>query len=408
MGATGLLRRHRAFRRLLLAQSISLLGDAFNTVALMGLVFGRTHSGTMVAWTLVAEALPGLLLAPLAGAWIDRWPRVRVLVISDLVRAALVLLFLLADRWILLALVAKALLSVASVFFVPARKALLPSLLAGADLGRANALDGIVFGAAGILGAGLGGVISAVLGHDLAFVLNALSFVLSAAVLRGLDVEDRPRPADGGPSPSLRESVRGGWSIVTHSPVVAALIAVGVSWGIVGGAYRVLLPVYALDVFDSGQTGLGLLYATQGLAVVVGGWIVAEKIGDDTRQMKRVFGLAYLAQGLFYIAFSLAGSLASGLVWLFAMRLAGGLIIPLDTTLLQREVPARAHGRVFALHAATYGSVMQLAMLATGAWLESASPARVGVTFGAVCTGVSLSWIALGAAGRLRGVEKAH
>ncbi len=183
-----LLRGNPAFARLYGAQLASFAGDWFATVALLGLALELTGSATLASMVLVLQTGGFAAAAPLAGILADRLDRRRLLVAVDLARVPVALAFLLArdpeTLWI--AFVAVAMLAVGAALFEPTSSASLPNLVAPKDLPAANVLIGSAWGTMLAVGAGLGGLVAATLGRDAAFVINALSFLLSAWLIIGI------------------------------------------------------------------------------------------------------------------------------------------------------------------------------------------------------------------------------
>ncbi|MBI2570360.1 MAG: MFS transporter [Candidatus Schekmanbacteria bacterium] len=393
-----LLAGNASFRRLFAVHAISILGDWFNTIALLGLVYGNTGSPLLIGLLFICEALPALVLAPFIGGVVDRCDKRRLMVSADLARAVLVLGYLLAARWLPVVFVIRVVMSVCSGLFNPARQAALPVIARREQLLTANALMTTAWGVIAVIGAALGGLLAATLGREVAFVLNSASFVISAVLVSRVAIAPA-RDADAGqrgePLAGQRVTGTAAARFILREPVVLGLIAAGLSWGVVGGAYHLLVPVFSADVFRAGDSGLGVLYASQGLGVVAGSWVVGRYLSGAARAMKIAFGVAYVGQGLSFMLFANAGSLLTGAAILVVMRAFGGVIMALDTTLMQLHTPASMLGRVFAIHYALFGAVTQMSMLATGLLLRGFSPAQVGSAFGAFCLPVALTWFAL-------------
>lgn len=183
-----------AYRRLWGARTVSQAGDVAQFTTLALLVFHLTGSGLGVSGVVAAEIAPVLLLAPAAGALVDRLPRVQVMVGADLVR--LVLAGTLAV-WHSEVIVVYALafgLSAGSVFFNPAASSLLPTLVEDEELVAAN--SGIWSAAVlvQVLVAPAAGLLAVTAGFGWAFAANAVTFGLSAVLLRGLRAQEAPRP----------------------------------------------------------------------------------------------------------------------------------------------------------------------------------------------------------------------
>lgn len=178
------------FRRVFLAQSVSVFGDGITPVALTFAVLGLTGSGTDLGLVLAAQSLPLAALALVGGVWADRLPRQKVMVASDLTRAAVqtvaaVLLLSGAAQIWQLALLA-ALHGAAEAFFRPAAGALLPQIVPGASLQRANALMGMSDNFGWMVGPAVAGTLVAVVGAGGAIAVDAATFLVSAAFLSGV------------------------------------------------------------------------------------------------------------------------------------------------------------------------------------------------------------------------------
>ena len=185
VGYLEVLRDNRNFRFLWLGQVVSQLGDWFNTIALYTLVLNLTGSGRDIGLVLVARFLPGVVFGPLAGVIADRFDRRRVMIVSDLLRAVVVLGFLFVRRpehlWLLYTLIV---LEIAlSTFFEPAKTATIPTVVAGRELFVANAISSVTWSAMLTLGAALGGIVTGLFGTRAAFIVDSLTFLLSATLI---------------------------------------------------------------------------------------------------------------------------------------------------------------------------------------------------------------------------------
>src|SRR4026209_2623241 len=196
-----LLRRNQSFRRLWFGQVISELGNWFNFIAALGLVRVVSNAAPEVTTLiLLCRLVPFTLFSPLAGAFVDRWSRRTVMIVTDLLRVVVALGFLLVrrpqDLWI--AYLCTALLSFFGTFFEAAKNAAVPNITGERDLLAGNAL---MFSSRFLLmslGAALGGWTSARFGYQAAFIINAVSFLLSAySVWLVPEEETRQSPAAG-------------------------------------------------------------------------------------------------------------------------------------------------------------------------------------------------------------------
>src|SRR3712207_48524 len=192
-GSGDSLLRNVRFMQLWVGQGTSFMGDAVSMVALVVLVVQITGSASAVGGALVARLLP-TLASPLAGVLADRLDRRAVLVASDLARAVLVLGMIFARDLIVL-YVLVFLMGLARTLFNPTIRAAFPSVVGRGDLTRANGLISGTFGVSETVGPALGGVLVAAVGVNAAFVLDSVTYLISAALLSRVPM---PRSEAGG------------------------------------------------------------------------------------------------------------------------------------------------------------------------------------------------------------------
>src|SRR5580765_9095462 len=185
---TQLLRGNRNFRRLWLAQIVSEIGDWFYTLSIYTLLLQLTGRASSVALALVLQVLPQTFVGPTAGVVNDRLKRKRVMITADLIRAVIVLSMLLVRSREMVWLVYPLLLleTIMAAFFEPARSSVIPNITSREDVIVANTLGSTTWSMNLVLGATLGGIVAALLGRDAVFVLNALSFLISALFITGM------------------------------------------------------------------------------------------------------------------------------------------------------------------------------------------------------------------------------
>ena len=368
MQAVALLRRNGDFRRLFLATISSLLGDWFTFVAVSGFVAERTGRPGLVTLVYAASVLPILFLSPLAGVVADRWDRRRLMVAADLARVVPSLGLLLALHLgdVGLAIGCVMTLSALSAFFEPAAAAATPNLVEPEDLGVAQAAMGSLWGTMLFLGAAAGGVVAATLGRQASILIDAASFVVSAALLAGIR---RPLRVGAARRDTVLAHLREVARFIRSSRRVQALIVTktGVSLGngIVG-----LLPMYALSRFGAGDAGIGALLAARGLGALVGPFVAQPLVGRDPRRLLVACGAAILTYGVAYLFLPFTWSLVPALVCIALAHTGGGAQWMLSTYGLQLATPDEVRGRVLSLDygIATFG--IGLSALAAGGAAE--------------------------------------
>jgi len=237
------------------------------------------------------------------------------------------------------------------------------------------------------LGAAIGGVITGWFGTDVAFILDALSYLLSAALIFSVRLPKRPRRVRQklGISKALgiSDTVEGA-RYVKNRPRVLALLMVKPAWGL-GGGILTLLAVFGERIFPVGKsaaTGIGVLFAARGIGTAVGPIVARRIAGEGNRRMQITIGIAFLIGGVFYAAFGAATSFIFALIVLGIAHMGGSILWVFSTVLLQRSVEDAFRGRVFAAELALLTLTMAASNYVTGELLDRFGiPARV-VTIG--------------------------
>jgi MFS family permease len=382
-----LVRRNRNFRLLWMGQIVSQLGDWFSSVALYALLFDLTGSSAAVASLMVAQILPLAMVSPTAGVVVDRVDRRRVMIAADLVRAALVLGLTLVrtESSVWVAYVVTALAVGATGFFEPARSAAMPSIVRREDLVAANALSTGTWSVMLAVGASAGGLVAATLGRDAAFLLNAVSFLLSAVCLWAMRVPARAdAPGERGGWHGLVEGLR----YLGDEPAVRRIALVKGGWAVVGGAL-LLLAVFGDTIFrvgGSGDAGIGILYAARGIGAGVGSLAVTTVLHHSESGMLKWIRVSYFAAGASYATLGLAPTIwwAAGTV--VVAHAFGSVLWVATNVLLQRAVPDAFRGRVFAAELMALSAVQAVSTYLTAAALDGgiATPRTLAVLIGAL------------------------
>lgn len=374
MGYVGLVRGNASFRSLWLGQIVSLLGDWFNLIASASLVAELTESGLAVSGLFVVRMLAPFVISPIAGVAADRYSRKRLLVLADLGRAITVLGFLLVRDvghiWLLYTLTAVQL--GISGFFFPARNAILPDVVSPRELGTANALGSATWSIMLALGAALGGVVAGEWGIYPAFVIDALTFLVSAAFISQITYTLAPAPneSEGVLGAAIRQYVEGLRYLRRHSDILIIALHKAAIAGIVSGPLQVIQVVLAEQVFvigAGGGTGLGLMYAVAGVGTGVGPIIARRFVGDRDRPLRIaiVLSYAFTAWGAFFM--SPLSSFAMVLVGTLLRAIGGGINWVFSAQLLLQLVPNRVRGRVFSTEFALF-TLMNAIGAAVGGW----------------------------------------
>jgi MFS family permease len=396
-----LLRRNRNFRLLYIGQTISQLGDWFNTVAVYALLLDLTGSATAVAWMLIVQMLPIALVGPLAGVVVDRVNRRRIMMAADLVRGCVILGLLLVRRadqvWI--AYVVTALAVTAQAFFEPARTATIPNVTSADELLPANALSSATWSAMLAIGASVGGLVTAAFGRNVAFAVNAASFFVSCVFIASTRYDSTPpvrARLKGWAALTGASDLADGVRYVRASSHVAALMFVKAGWGLAGGIL-LLLTIFGQRVFPVGGSaaaGIGVLYGARGIGAALGPILLRFILGQKPAALRRAIGPAYFVIGVFYAALSGAPGLFTAAVCVLLAHFGGSILWVFSTVLLQLEVPDAFRGRVFAAELALVTLTSSASSYLTGHALDGgASPRSVSLWLGALFFIPGILWL---------------
>jgi MFS family permease len=354
------------FMQLWVGQGISFVGDAVSTVALVVLVVQITGSASAVGGALVARLLP-TLASPLAGVLADRLDRRVVLITSDLVRAVLVLGMVFARDLVVLYALAF-LMGLARTFFNPTIRAAFPSVVGEGDLTRANSLISGTFSISITAGPALGGLLVASSGVSAAFLLDAVTYLVSAAFLSRIPL---PRPQRDSREGFVQE-LRTGLSYLAGARVPLAIV-VGAFLTILATDIATPAQVFlAKETFGAGDVGYGLLVSLWGVGMVAGSALTAV-LGDRVNLIPLYFF------GIFVWALALAGTGLSPtfIIALGALTLAGvsnGIDNVATDTILQKQVPDVLLGRVFSIRFLSYSIGEALAYPTGGLIMDAIGP----------------------------------
>jgi len=387
-----LLRRNGEFRKLYLASMISLGGDWFLLVALFGLALELTGSAVSVAVLIASQELPFFLMSPVGGVLSDRLNRKTVMVASDVARAILVLGFLFVEdvgtMWIAYLLLA--IVSSFAAVFDPSSSAALPNLVDRRDLATANALSGSLWGTMLAVGSALGGIVAAAFGRDAAFLIDAASFGVSAVLIARIHrpfSEERSGNVETNVVRATVETAR----YARRDHRVLALLSVKAGFGLAGGAIA-LIAVFAEKEFGAGEIGIGVLMAGRGVGALIGPFIGRRVMGPEDR---RLFSAISIALVVFGLGYALLGAMPS--LWLGALavgigHLGGGAQWTLSSYGLQRIVPDRIRGRIFAFDFSMITLSFTASALVTGWAAERFGPRPAVVVLGAVAVSWAGMW----------------
>ena len=377
-GYIELVRGNVNFRRLWAGSIVSLLGDWFNTIALYVLITELTGSPLALGGVFITKMLPWALVSPLAGALTDRYSRRLLMIGSDLVRAVVVLGFLLIDTaaevpWLYVLIAAQV---VVSAVFQPAKSASIPNITTPRELLTANALLSATWSTMLAVGAALGGLAAEVLGLEAVFLIDSVTYLVSALFIYGTTI---PQETEAGEQSLMRSAVREiveGWQHLRARPRIGRIALAKATWAVAGGGLVYMVALVGNAVAPQAMAaGVGVLFMARGIGTGIGP-VVARGVFTREEHWPAVLGGCIAFCGAGYVAIGYAPWLATtaGLSLLCGLLVlahaASGANWVLATVLLQKRTADRFRGRVFGTEWMLVMATEALSILAASLLLE--------------------------------------
>jgi MFS family permease len=326
---------------------VSSVGDWVNFVAMMALVYHVTHAASAVALVRFAHAGAILLIAPLAGVLVDRWNRKWTMVSSTFVAGVLVA-SLAVYHPVSYVYVVYAGITAALAFFNPARMATLPRIVQSAELAAANALSNITSTVTIVLGASIGGVVTALLGPATAFWLDAASFLIIALLVSRLPIVLIPEPkvSHSRVITTVWGELLAGYRTIWQQRAVLAVVLGSAIFVFAPATVYTLAVVFVEGTLHSGATGYGVVIAGMGIGSLAGAvWAMQH---SSHMRHERVFAASGIIMGAGIVGLALSRSVVAATVLYGVAGLGSMLNAVAGATIIQQRVANDYQGRVFA------------------------------------------------------------
>lgn len=333
-----------AFRKLWLAQMVSIFGDFLALYAVLSMMSFRMHaSAQAITLVTVFFLLPMAFVGPLAGVFVDRWNPQRTMVISDLVRCVLALgLVWSRAPWHIYAIFFA--LSTFSSFFMPARSVVMPQIVPMEGLLSANALIQQTTQMLQIASPALAGALVGWTGPASCYFLDSASFLFSGVMIAGMAIPPRPAHANQQVQSVLRDLSSGVRFILGH-PVLSFVI-LSISAGTFAiSAFGSLTAVFVRDVLHSGSYLFGALGSSIGIGMLLGGAAVAQ-IARRIPQKAHLVNGGILTCGLFIGLIALVPNDVAAVAGCLGLGVGAAMLMIAAMALMQGQVPAELRGRV--------------------------------------------------------------
>lgn len=374
--------RHRNYRLYFTGQSISLIGTWMQQMAISWLTYRITNSVFMLGLVGFLGQIPSLFFTPFAGVFADRYSRHRILIITQALE--------MAQAFVLAALIMSGAVSISHIiiltiflgivvaFDAPARHAFVVELVSKKeDLSNAIALNSLVFNAARLIGPSVAGILVALMGEGMCFLVNGVSYI--AVIFALLSMNITPRIMKGEAKPII-QGLKEGISYIMERPAIKVIMLTTALISLAGMSYVVLMPVFAKDILGGDSGALGYLMGASGLGALLGALYLASR--KTIEGLGRISFFAANIFGLGIIAFSF-----SRILWfsMLALVFTGfGMMAQMasNNTMLQTIVHDDKRGRVMSIFMAAFMGMVPFGSLLAGSLAHTFGAPNTLLIFG--------------------------
>ena len=369
--------RYRNFKVFFIGQGISLIGTWMQYVAMSWLVYRMTNSALMLGVVGFASQIPAFILSPFTGVLADRHNRHKILLFTQALAMlqAFILAFLTLTGNIAVwhIVVMGIFLGCVNALDIPARHSFILEMVEGKEnLGNVIALNSMMFNMARLIGPSIAGVLIAIAGEGVCFLINAISYIAVIASLLAMKMparDNEKREADYSMFEDLREGFNYAFGFV---PIKAILFLLGII-SLMGMSYAVLMPVFAKDILHGGPHTLGFLMGAVGIGSLAGTIYLASKKNIIT--LGRMLPAAAGIFGLSIIIFSFSHNLVFSLTLLFFSGFGIMVQMAASNTILQTIVDDDKRGRIMSFYTMAF-----MGMAPFGSLFSGMLASRIGVS----------------------------
>jgi MFS family permease len=368
--------RYRNYRLYFGGQGISLTGSWIQQVAMGWLVYRLTHSAFHLGLVAFFAQVPVFFLSPLAGVLADRWNRLRIMLVAQTL--AMIQAFVLAilmfthaiAPWHLLPLAF--ILGVANAFDAPARHSLVVQVVERKeDLGNAIALNSAMFNGARLVGPPVAGILVALVGEGVCFLINAISYLAVIFALLAMKLE--PRTGMQRLQANIWHELKEGFAYTFGLKPTRLIISV-IAWvSLFGMSYNALMPIFVSQTLGGGAHSLGFLMGATGCGALLGALFLASHQGTRGIEKRLVNGSVVFSLGL--VAMSLARTFWLAMPILFLIGLGMMVQMASANTYLQHVVHDDKRARVMSIYVMAFMGATPI-----GSFLVGILASSIGVT----------------------------
>jgi MFS family permease len=375
------------YRRLWLGQIVSVVGDKINQIAMAMMVYAITGSMLQMGLMLGITFLPAAIFGVFAGVYVDRWDHRTTMLWADVARGLLVLAIpFVVPFGLYWAYLIAFLVATIALFFLPAKRAVIPDIVPAEHLMAANSLDNASESVAELVGLALGGVLMTLLQYRGAFIADAITFLFSALMIYSMAYRRVPS-GEASAVRSVMAEAREGLDFIWNSNVLRELMAIYIPAAVLGSAAISICYALALVRYDKGAPGLALLDGAIAVGALIGALAVARS-GPSNPGLKFLFGTAAFGASLMLI--SLAATIWVAVVLFVIGGVANMWFFIPATTIMQSHANVELRGRVMAALTTATRLAMVVGLVGAGALADRTSIPLLTAVTGAAAVVVAL------------------
>lgn len=377
--------RSRNYQLFFVGQGISLIGSWMTQLATVWLVYGLTSSPLMLGIVGFIGQIPSFILTPFGGVLVDRFPRHRILITTQILAmlqslslAALALSGIIQIWHILILSFVQGVILAADA---PARQAFVTELVERPeDLANAIAINSTMFNGARLIGPAIGGLLIAKVGEAYCFLIDGVSYIAVIFALLAMRLKPKKLPKIEG---SAIDRIKDGFKYAFECPPIRAILILSALVSLMGMQYTVLVPIFADKILQGNAQTLGFLMAASGVGAVCGGIYLASR--TTVVGLGRLIALGPAVLGVGIITFALSRFLPLSLLAMLAIGLGTILQIAAGNTVLQTIIDDDKRGRVMSLYTMSFLGVVPFGNLLGGSLANSIGATTTLLIAGSSC-----------------------
>jgi len=375
---------HRYFRLFWVGQWISVTGTWMQTMALSWLVYRLTNSPMALGLLAVARFGPSLIGSPFAGVIADKFQRRRIVIITQSLS--------MIQAVVLATLTLTGIIEIWQIFLIAcfqgcvdtvdmtARQTFQMDIVGPNDLQSAISLNSAAFNAGRIVGPGLAGIIVAIWGEGICFLLNAVSYLAVLISLIIIKVVVAVKKPDSSIISEILEGMKYVWSAID---IRRLIFSIAITSTVGQAALMTLTPIFAKDILKAGPAGYGTLLAGAGVGAIFGALITASRNGNQGTFLINALGQGTLGIGI--IAVALTPHIEISALWMVMIGMSVAVQLSSTNAYLQTNSPAHLRGRVISIYIWIFSGLSPLGSLVAGAIAEHAGAVATAIICGSVC-----------------------